>query len=129
MSDIIEILKKYWGHDSFRPFQKEIINDSINGKDVLALLPTGGGKSICFQIPGISRGGLTIVVSPLISLMQEQSDNLNKRGVKSKAITSGIPYRELDLILDNARFGGIDFLYTSPERIQSNLFIEIIKIK
>ena len=127
MSDIIEILKKYWGHDSFRPFQKEIINDSINGKDVLALLPTGGGKSICFQIPGISRGGLTIVVSPLISLMQEQSDNLNKRGVKSKAITSGIPYRELDLILDNARFGGIDFLYTSPERIQSNLFIERFK--
>ena len=127
MSDILEILKKYWGHESFRPLQADIINDSINGKDVLALLPTGGGKSICFQIPGISRGGLTIVVSPLISLMQEQSDSLNKRGIKSKAITSGIPYRELDFILDNARFGGIDFLYTSPERIQSHLFLERFK--
>ena len=107
--------------------QEEIINDSINGKDVLALLPTGGGKSICFQIPGIAREGLTLVISPLISLMQDQVNNLEQKGFKAKAITSGMNHRQIDLVLDNARFGGIDFLYTSPERIQSKLFSERYK--
>jgi len=123
----VEILEKYWGFTSFRPSQSEIIDDSINGSDVLALLPTGGGKSICFQVPGLVREGITIVVSPLIALMQDQVTNLNKKGIRAKSIISGMSYREIDLILDNARFGGLDFLYTSPERIQSKLFIERCK--
>jgi ATP-dependent DNA helicase RecQ len=123
----VEILEKYWGFTSFRPSQSEIIDDSINGSDVLALLPTGGGKSICFQVPGLVREGITIVVSPLIALMQDQVTNLNKKGIRAKSIISGMSYREIDLILDNARFGGLDFLYTSPERIQSKLFIERYK--
>lgn len=127
MKKSIEILEKYWGFTSFRPSQSEIIDDSINGSDVLALLPTGGGKSICFQVPGLVREGITIVVSPLIALMQDQVTNLNKKGIRAKSIISGMSYREIDLILDNARFGGLDFLYTSPERIQSKLFIERFK--
>lgn len=122
-----EILKKYWGFDNFRPLQEEIVDDVINGHDTLALLPTGGGKSICFQVPGIAREGITIVISPLIALMQDQVANLQSRGIRAKAIISGMSYKEIDNTLDNARFGGIDFLYTSPERIQSRLFIERFK--
>jgi ATP-dependent DNA helicase RecQ len=124
----IEILKKYWGFDSFRLSQESIIDDSIYGHDVLALLPTGGGKSICFQVPGLAREGITIVISPLIALMQDQVQNLESKGLRAKAITSGMTYREIDILLDNARFGGLDFLYTSPERIQSSLFIERFKL-
>ena len=124
----IKILQKHWGYESFRPGQEEIIDDVINGFDVLALLPTGGGKSICFQVPGIAREGVTLVISPLIALMQDQVQNLQKIGVRAKAITSGLSYREIDILLDNVRFGGIDFLYTSPERLQSQLFIERFKL-
>ncbi|NBX80155.1 MAG: DEAD/DEAH box helicase, partial [Flavobacteriales bacterium] len=102
--------------------QEEIVDDAINGHDVLALLPTGGGKSICFQVPGLAREGITIVVSPLIALMQDQVNNLEKLGIRAKAITSGMSYRDIDITLDNARFGGLDFLYTSPERLQTPLF-------
>lgn len=123
-----EILKKYWGFEEFRPAQEPIVQDVINGFDTLALLPTGGGKSICFQVPGLVREGITIVVSPLIALMQDQVQNLKKRGVRAACIVSGMSYREIDLILDNARFGGLDFLYTSPERIQSKLFFERFKL-
>ena len=123
-----EILKQYWGFDQFRPLQETIVDDSIYGFDVLALLPTGGGKSICFQVPGIAREGITIVISPLIALMQDQVSNLEKRGIKAKAIVSGMSYREIDITLDNARFGGIEFLYTSPERICSKLFQERFKL-
>ena len=123
-----DILQKYWGFERFRPMQEEIVVDAINGFDVLALLPTGGGKSICFQVPGLAREGITIVISPLIALMQDQVQNLEKIGIRAKAITSGMSFREIDLILDNARFGGLDFLYTSPERIQSKLFIERFKL-
>jgi ATP-dependent DNA helicase RecQ len=119
-----DILKKYWGFDHFRPLQEEISDAVINGHDVLALLPTGGGKSVCFQVPGLAREGLTLVISPLIALMQDQVDQLEKRGVRAKSIVSGMSYREIDLTLDNARFGGLDFLYTSPERVQSKLFKE-----
>ena len=119
-----DILKKYWGFDQFRPLQEEISDAVINGHDVLALLPTGGGKSVCFQVPGIAREGLTLVISPLIALMQDQVDQLEKRGIRAKSIVSGMSYREIDLTLDNARFGGLDFLYTSPERVQSKLFKE-----
>ena len=122
-----EILKKYWGYDQFRPFQEEIIDDVIYGHDTLALLPTGGGKSICFQVPGIAREGITLVISPLISLMQDQVKNLQKKGIKAKEITSGLSYRDIDITLDNAKFGGIDFLYTSPERLKSKIFIERFK--
>ncbi len=123
-----ETLQKYWGYDNFRLGQEEIIEDAINGHDVLALLPTGGGKSICFQVPGMVREGITIVISPLIALMQDQVQTLNKKGLRAKALTSGMSYRELDITLDNARFNGLDFLYTSPERIQSSLFIERFKL-
>ncbi len=123
-----EILKKYWGFDHFRSIQEEIVDDVIYGHDTLALLPTGGGKSICFQIPGIAREGITLVVSPLIALIQDQVTNLQAKGIRAKSIISGMSYREIDITLDNARFGGLDFLYTSPERLQSKLFIERFKL-
>lgn len=122
-----EILSRYWGYSQFRPLQEEIIDASIYGKDVIALLPTGGGKSICFQIPGIAREGITIVVSPLIALMEDQVNQLQKRGIRAKALTSGLSFREIDILLDNAKFGGLDFLYISPERIQTRLFQERVK--
>ena len=123
-----EILKKIWGYDNFRPLQEDIVDAAIYGKDVLALLPTGGGKSVCFQVPGIAREGLCIVVSPLIALMEDQVRQLTSRGVRAKALTSGMSYREMDITLDNARFGGLDFLYVSPERIQTRLFQERVKL-
>lgn len=123
----LELLHQHWGFTAFRPSQEPIVKAALEGADVLALLPTGGGKSICFQVPGLQRKGLCLVISPLIALMQDQVDNLQKRGLRASAITSGLSYREIDQILDNARFGGLDFLYTSPERIQSALFIERFK--
>ena len=117
-----EILKKYWGFDSFRLSQADIVQSAINGHDTFALLPTGGGKSICFQVPGLARDGVCIVVSPLIALMQDQVQNLKKRGIKAAALTSGMYRKEIDIILDNAKFGGLDFLYVSPERLQTDLF-------
>lgn len=123
-----EILKQYWGFDNFRPLQEEIVDSAIYGTDTLALLPTGGGKSICFQIPGLAREGLTLVISPLIALMQDQVKNLERKGIRAKEISSGMSFREIDITLDNARFGGLDFLYTSPERLKSKLFIERFKL-
>ena len=122
-----EIVKKYWGFDRFRPMQEEIVDAVIYGHDTLALLPTGGGKSLCFQVPGIAREGITLVISPLIALMQDQVANLQLKGIRAKSIISGMSHREMDITLDNARFGGLDFLYTSPERIQSKLFMERFK--
>ncbi|MEY4289236.1 MAG: hypothetical protein RLZZ30_1324 [Bacteroidota bacterium] len=127
MNSSEQVLKQFWGFDHFRPNQKAIVEDAVAGKDVLALLPTGGGKSICFQVPGLMREGVTVVISPLIALMQDQVDNLSKRGIRAKSITSGMSYKEIDQILDNARYGGLDFLYTSPERTMSTLFIERFK--
>ena len=123
-----EILKKIWGFDTFRSIQESIVDDAIYGHDVLALLPTGGGKSICFQVPGMAREGLTLVISPLIALMEDQVNNLVSKGLRAKSIVSGMSYREIDITLDNARFGALDFLYTSPERLQSSLFIERFKL-
>lgn len=122
-----EILHRVWGYDTFRPLQEDIVDAAIYGKDVLALLPTGGGKSICFQVPGIARDGICIVISPLIALMEDQVQQLQKRGIKAKALTSGMSFREIDITLDNAKFGGIEFLYVSPERIQTRLFQERVK--
>lgn len=122
-----EILQKYWGFSGFRPLQEEIVDSVIYGHDTLAILPTGGGKSICYQVPGLALDGLTIVISPLIALMEDQVQNLRKRGVSVELITSAMSYREIDIALDNARFGKTRFLYTSPERLQSPLFIERCK--
>ncbi|MFM7005731.1 MAG: ATP-dependent DNA helicase RecQ [Flavobacteriales bacterium] len=127
LNTALDILQKYWGFAAFRDSQLPIIEAALNGQDTLALLPTGGGKSICFQVPGLAREGLCLVISPLIALMQDQVNNLQQKGLRAKALTSGLSYREIDQILDNARFGGLDFLYTSPERIQSALFIERFK--
>lgn len=127
MKSTSEILKKYWGYESFRPLQEEIVDSVVYGHDTFAVLPTGGGKSICFQVPGLALEGLTIVVSPLIALMQDQVNTLNKKGIKSIMIASSMSYREIDIALDNARFGSMSFLYTSPERLKSTLFIERFK--
>ena len=107
-------LKKYWGYDSFRPMQKEIITSALEGKDTLAILPTGGGKSICFQVPAMMRDGICIVVSPLISLMKDQVENLCSRGIRAMAVYSGMSFRDIDIALDNAIYGSYKFLYVSP---------------
>ncbi len=122
-----EILKQYWGFDEFRPLQEDIIRSTMAGNDALALLPTGGGKSICFQVPALCMDGVCIVVSPLIALMKDQVSNLKKREIQAEAIFSGMAYREIDRILDNAAYGGIKFLYLSPERLTTELVRERIK--
>lgn len=123
-----DILKQFWGYDGFRPLQEEIVDSAIYGHDTLAILPTGGGKSICFQVPGLALDGLTIVISPLIALMEDQVKNLRSRGIDAGLITSAMSYREIDITLDNARFGKTKFLYTSPERLKSDLFLERFKL-
>ncbi len=120
--DIYRVLKKYWGYESFRPLQEEIINSVVNKKDTLALLPTGGGKSLCFQVPGLVIGGTTLVVSPLVALMNDQVDNLKKRGISAVAISSAMNYREIDIALNNAALGHVQFIYVSPERLQNENF-------
>ena len=120
---IHEILKKYWGFDAFRSLQQEIIQSVLDKKDTLALLPTGGGKSLCFQIPALAQDGICIVVSPLIALMKDQVNNLRKKEIKAAAIFSGMSNREIDITLDNCVHGNYKFLYISPERLQTELFI------
>ena len=122
-----EILKKYWNYSEFRPQQEEIITSVLEQNDVIALLPTGGGKSICFQIPALSKEGVCIVISPLIALMQDQVENLNKRGIKAIHIPSGKSKDELITLFDNIKFGGFKFLYISPERLQSYFIQQKIK--
>jgi len=118
-----DILKHYWGFDDFRDVQADIIKSVLSGKDSLALLPTGGGKSICYQVPGIQMEGICLVVSPLIALIHDQVNNLKKRGIKAIALTSGMSKREIDIALDNAIYGNYKFLYVSPERLKSKLFL------
>ena len=117
------ILKKVWDFESFRPGQEAIISDLYANNDVFALLPTGGGKSICYQLPGIAKSNLTIVISPLVSLMQDQVEQLLKRNIRAAAIYGGMSFREIDITLDNAKFGGYDFLYLSPERLETSIFL------
>lgn len=126
-NNIQQTLKQYWGYDSFRPLQAEIIESVIAGKDTLALLPTGGGKSICFQVPALFLEGVCIVISPLIALMKDQVANLTKRGIAAEAIYSGMKYSDIDRILDNAVYGGVKLLYLSPERLTTDLALERIK--
>ncbi|UCD60528.1 MAG: RecQ family ATP-dependent DNA helicase, partial [Flavobacteriaceae bacterium] len=121
MKDPQEILKKYWGYESFKGSQKPIIDAVLSGKDVLALLPTGGGKSICYQIPAMAYEGLCIVVSPLIALIQDQVQQLKELGIKSVALTGGISKEELNNLLDNCVYGNYKFLYLSPERLQQEI--------
>ncbi|CAM1333512.1 RecQ family ATP-dependent DNA helicase [Tenacibaculum aestuariivivum] len=123
----IEILQHYWGHTSFRDTQQEIINTVLSGKNTIALLPTGGGKSICFQIPALINEGVCIVISPLIALMQDQVDNLISKGIKATIIPSGSSQNDVITLFDNIRFGKIKFLYLSPERLQSRFIQEKIK--
>ncbi|MEY2793669.1 MAG: helicase, partial [Bacteroidota bacterium] len=117
------ILKQYWGYDQFRPLQEDIVQAVLQKSDTLALLPTGGGKSICFQVPAMAMEGICIVVCPLIALMQDQVDQLAKRGIKAAAIYSGMHARQIDYLLDNCIYGDIKFLYVSPERLKTDLFI------
>jgi ATP-dependent DNA helicase RecQ len=118
---IHEILKHYWHHDAFRPMQAEIIKSVLLGHDTLALLPTGGGKSICFQVPALAKEGICIVVSPLIALMKDQVENLQVKGIEAVSIVSGMGKREIDIALDNCIYGEVKFLYLSPERLLSEL--------
>lgn len=123
-----EVLKEYWGYDGFRPMQEEIITAALEGKDVLAIMPTGGGKSICFQVPGLMRDGITLVVTPLIALMKDQVQNLNDRGVRALAIHARMSRHEVDLALNNAAYGDYKFLYLSPERLGTQLFRSYIDV-
>ena len=115
------ILHQYWGYNSFRPLQEEIIQSVLEGKDTLALLPTGGGKSICFQVPTLYQDGICLVISPLIALMKDQVDNLKKRNISAIAIYSGMRYADIDRAFDNCIYGNIKFLYLSPERLITDL--------
>lgn len=119
-----EILKKYWGYDAFREKQEEIISSVLEGIDTLALLPTGGGKSICYQVPALLKEGVCIVVSPLIALMKDQVQNLKSKGINAVYIHSGMSYNEIDILLDNCVYGEVKFLYVSPERLQTDIFKE-----
>lgn len=116
-----EILKTYWGYDVFRPLQEEIVQSVLDGNDTLALLPTGGGKSVCFQVPAMLMDGICIVVSPLVALMKDQVENLKDKGIEAVAIYAGMGKREIDILLDNCIYGKIKFLYLSPERLLSEL--------
>ena len=119
---IREVLRKYWGYDSFRPVQEEIIRSVLAGRDTLALMPTGGGKSITYQVPTLAQEGLCIVITPLIALMKDQVDHLRRRHISAVAVHSGLSPRQIDIALDNCTYGDVKFLYIAPERISSEPF-------
>ena len=127
MTNVHDILNKYWGYTSFRPKQEDIINSVIKGRDTVALLPTGGGKSICFQVPAMAMEGICIVVSPLVALMGDQVNSLKERGIKALNLTGGISFSELNTLLDNALYGKYKFLYLSPERLQQEVVQNYIR--
>jgi ATP-dependent DNA helicase RecQ len=126
LRSIHEILKSYWGYHSFRPLQEEIINSILNGKDTLALMPTGGGKSICYQVPAMAKDGLCLVISPLIALMKDQVENLRRKSITAFAIYSGMSRKEVIQTLKVAGESNCKFLYVSPERLETNLFKEYL---
>ena len=119
-----EALKTYFGYDDFRPLQAEIVESVLQGRDTLALLPTGGGKSVCFQIPTMVMGGLCLVITPLIALMKDQVQNLRNRNILAAAIYTGMSYEQQKTALDNCMWGPYHFLYVSPERLESEEFRE-----
>lgn len=122
-----DILKQYWGYTRFRPTQDQIVDAVLNKQDVVAILPTGGGKSICFQVPALMQDGICLVITPLIALMQDQVKQLKQRGIAAVAVHAGMHYREIDITLDNCIYGQQKFLYLSPERLQTELFKERVK--
>lgn len=122
-----EVLKRYWGFDQLRPSQAEAIKELQKGHDIITLMPTGGGKSVCFQIPALLQPGLCIVISPLVSLMQDQVESLQRKGIKAMSLTGHIPFKDLLRQLDNCLYGGYKFLYLSPERLQQELVQERIR--
>src|SRR5687768_7746002 len=123
MVSALSILHRFWGYQQFRPLQDEIVASVAAGRDTLALLPTGGGKSICSQVPAMMNDGLCLVITPLIALMKDQVENLNKRGIPAFAIYAGMQARDVEKVLALAREGEIKFLYVSPERLQSRRFL------
>jgi ATP-dependent DNA helicase RecQ len=127
LSNLRNILIRYWGHSTFRPLQEEIIQSVLDGKDTLALLPTGGGKSVCFQVPALAMEGVCIVITPLIALMKDQVENLKKKGIKAVAVYSGMHRNEIQIAFDNCCFGDIKFLYLSPERLQTEQFQQVVQ--
>ncbi|WP_415776946.1 RecQ family ATP-dependent DNA helicase, partial [Flavobacterium gelidilacus] len=127
MSEALQILQKYWKHDSFRDPQEQIINAILDGNDAFALLPTGGGKSACYQIPGMLLDGICLVISPLIALMKDQVENLQKKDIKAIALVGGTSQNDIIDILDNCQFGNYKFLYLSPERLQHDWIVDRLK--
>ena len=127
MNSALEVLKKHWNYDTFREPQDAIIQSVHEGNDTFALLPTGGGKSICFQIPALLKPGLCLVISPLVALMKDQVENLKSKDIKAIALVGGITFEETNQLLDNCTFGGYKFLYISPERLQQDWIVERIK--
>ena len=127
MKTPLQILEDYWGYTSFRPKQEEIIQSVINGQDTVALLPTGGGKSICFQVPALATDGICIVISPLVALMTDQVRTLKEKGIKALSISGGISFDELRTLLDNGIYGNYKFLYLSPERLQQEVVQNAIR--
>ncbi len=127
MKDLREILSEYWGYASFRPKQEEIMKEAVAGHDVLAIMPTGGGKSLCYQVPSMAIDGIAIVVSPLIALMKDQVQSLQRRGIKAVSVHSGMSPQEIDAALDNAVYGDYKFLYVSPERLKTRIFRERVR--
>jgi len=128
MLEPLKVLKNYWGYDSFRPLQEEIIESVLAGNDTFALLPTGGGKSVCFQVPSLVNDGVCLVISPLIALMKDQVLNLKKKGIPALSVYSGMSFIEVKKTLENAVYGNFKFLYVSPERLQTELFLEYLPL-
>jgi len=126
-SNIHNILKDYWGYSEFRPLQEEIIRSVLEGKDTMAILPTGGGKSLCFQLPALAKPGICLVVSPLVALMKDQVGQLKEKNIRATYIVSGMRPREIDYALNNCIFGDYKFLYVSPERLQNDIFLARFK--
>lgn len=127
METPLSILNRYWKHNQFRPLQEDIIQASLDGKDVLALLPTGGGKSVCFQVPALIKDGLCIVITPLIALMKDQVEQLKSKGIDAIAIHSAMSRQQIDILLNNCIYGSIKFLYLSPERLHTEMFVARVK--
>lgn len=127
MNSPLQIIDQYWGYSGFRPRQNEIIQSVLQDRDTVALLPTGGGKSLCFQVPAMAKDGICIVISPLVALMTDQVNTLRDKGIKALAITGGISFAELRTLLDNANYGNYKFLYLSPERLQQEIVQNSIK--
>ena len=121
MKSPVEVLKSVWGYDAFRPLQEEIISSILDGHDTIALLPTGGGKSLCYQVPALILDGICLVISPLVALMEDQVSTLRKLGVHAEAIHSGKTRKEIDRILDNCIYGNVKLLYLAPERLHNDM--------